>query len=99
MVETMRSADITHAAHGPRPRKAETPEGVALELLEMIYAGEVVKPTREEILSTYAECLRTVIENGRAFAPRPKKRAVAPMGDELAASRPSSVERLDDETV
>ena len=94
MVESMRMADITHAAHGARPRKPETPEGVALELLEMIYAGEVVKPSREEILSTYAECLRTVIANGRDTPARPRKRA-AVMENEVLAS----VERLDDEAV
>ncbi len=96
------SLALSHQAyiHGPKP---ESPEGVALALLEMIYAGELVKPSREEILSTYAECLRTVRSAGPQD--RPRKRTAAPMEDELRASRPTSseqrasVERFDKESV
>lgn len=89
MVETMRLTETSHPAG--RPRKAETPEGVALELLEIIYAGELVKPSREEILSTYSECLRTVrsVPSGGAA----RKRTASPMEDELSASRPTAPEK------
>lgn len=38
--------------------KPESAEGVALELMEIIFMSEVAKPTREDILNTYSLCLR-----------------------------------------
>ncbi len=40
--------------------KAQTPEAIALELYLKVIACESKVQTREYILSTYAECLRTV---------------------------------------
>jgi hypothetical protein len=55
MAETIRMSDVVRS---PSSVKPETPEGVALELMEMIFFHEVTKPSRADILATYAECLR-----------------------------------------
>ncbi len=51
---------MSEVVRPPSAYKPQTPEGVALELMERIFLNELAKPTREEILSTYSECLRTV---------------------------------------
>jgi phosphoenolpyruvate-protein kinase (PTS system EI component) len=49
--------ELVRAAPALRPESAES---VAFALMELIFFNEVAKPAREEILATYADCLKTV---------------------------------------
>jgi phosphoenolpyruvate-protein kinase (PTS system EI component) len=51
--------------------KPETAEGVALELMEIIFMSEVAKPTREDILNTYSQCLQAARGEHRPLEARP----------------------------
>jgi hypothetical protein len=83
MSEITRMSDVVRP---PSQHKPETPEGVALELMEMIFFGELAKPSRTDILSTYAECLRAA-KGDYPVAPGAESRhTVRPLNDELAES-------------